>query len=375
MFWHRRKESNDAAAIEASAHGKRGSALIMVMVSIVAMFAFAALAIDGAVLMTTRTQLNNAADAAALAGASGLVDGGEDEAIARAIDFAAYNDAYEVANDPVVITAEDVTFPGNDIVRVRTHRTAATGDPLRTFFLKVIDPTGDTADMTAVAAARAYDVCSARCMKPWAIPDRWDDANGNGQWDAGEAYDPDATGYVVPTDLGATITLKVGNPQQAITPGIFYPVDFPPINNPDGDSPLTGGNWYEEWISGCAPFLVGVGDQLQLEPGNMVGPTAHGMEDLVDQDAGAYWDAASQTVKGSAFGVSPRIGLVPFFDPTLPPASGRHYVTVSKVGAFFIEAVSAGQVTGRFIQITAQGNPCETRGLGSGLVKGIVLVQ
>ncbi|MDP3911212.1 MAG: pilus assembly protein TadG-related protein, partial [Gemmatimonadales bacterium] len=102
--------------------GQRGSALIMVTVSIVAMFAFAVLAIDGAVLMTTRTQLNNAADAAALAGASGLVDGGEDEAIARAIDFASYNDAYEVVNSPVIITAADVSFPEPDVVRVRTHR-------------------------------------------------------------------------------------------------------------------------------------------------------------------------------------------------------------------------------------------------------------
>jgi hypothetical protein len=349
----------------------------MVAVSIVAMFAFAVLAIDGAVLMTTRTQLNNAADAAALAGASGLIDGGEDEATARAIDFASFNDAYEETNSPVIITSDDVTFPDVDVVRVRTHRTAATGDPLRTFFLKVIDPlsTG-TSDMTAVAAARAYDVCSARCMKPWAIPDRWDDADGNGQWDPGEMYDPDGTGYVAPTDVGATIVLKVGNPQQAISPGIFYPVDFPPINNPDGESPLTGGAWYEQWISGCAPFVVGVGDQLQLEPGNMVGPTAHGMEDLVAQDPGAHWDAATQSIQGSAFGVSPRVGLVPFFDPTLPPTSGRKSVTVSKVGAFFIETVGPGsQVLGRFIQITAQGNPCETRGLGSGLVKGIVLVE
>ena len=40
--------------------------MIMVTVSIVALFAFAVLAIDGAILMATRTQLHNAADAAAL---------------------------------------------------------------------------------------------------------------------------------------------------------------------------------------------------------------------------------------------------------------------------------------------------------------------
>jgi len=100
------------------------------------------------------------------------------------------------------------------------------------------------------------------------------------------------------------------------------------------------------------------------------------MDDLVAQDPGAYWDAGTQTIEGSAFGLSPRIGLVPFFDPTLPPTSGRNWVTVTKVGAFFIESVGPGsQVVGRFIQITAQGNPCAGGGLGSGLVKGIVLVE
>jgi hypothetical protein len=349
----------------------------MVTVSIVAMFAFAVLAIDGAILMTTRTQLHAAADAAALAGASGLIDGTESDAIDRAINFASYNKAYEVGSDPVIIGPEDITFPEENVIRVTTHRTAATGDPLRTFFLRVINPlSNNTSDMTAVAAAKAYDVCSSRCMKPWAIPDRWNDANENGVWDDGEVYDPIGTGYVAPVDVGATIVLKVGNPQQAITSGIFYPVDFPPLDNPDGESPLTGGSWYENWISGCSPYVVGVGDRLQLEPGNMVGPTTHGMDDLVAQDPGAYWNAGSQTIEGSAFGLSPRIGLVPFFDPTLPPDSGRNWVSVTKVGAFFIESVGPGsQVVGRFIQITSQGNPCAGGGLGSGLVKGIVLVE
>jgi hypothetical protein len=70
------------------------------------------------------------------------------------------------------------------------------------------------------------------------------------------------------------------------------------------------------------------------------------------------------------------VGLVPFFDPTLPPVSGRNYVTVSKIGAFFIENVRpGGEVVGRFIQITTQGSPCAGGGLGTGLVKGIVLVE
>jgi hypothetical protein len=356
---------------------ERGSTMIMVTVSIVALFAFAVLAIDGAILMSTRTQLHNAADAAALAGATGLIDGDQNLATERAIDFAAYNEAFENTTQPVVIDASDVSFPEPDVIRVETHRTRGKGDALRTFFTRVINPASDNrAEMTAVAAAQAFDLCSSRCLKPWAIPDRWNDADGDGEWDTGEFYDPQTTGYTAPADVGSSIVLKVGNPQQAIEPGIFYPINFPPLNNPEGESPLTGGSWYEQWIAGCSPFTVGVGDQLQLEPGNMVGPTTHGMDDLVAQDPGAYWDPGSQTVLGSAYGLSPRVGLIPFFDPTLPPTSGRNYVTVTKIGAFFIESVGPGsQVVGRFMQITAQGNPCPGGGLGSGLVKGIVLVE
>jgi Flp pilus assembly protein TadG len=352
-----------------------GSTIIMVVVTLIALFAFAVIAIDGAVLVTSKAQLQSAADAAALAGASGLIDGGDDVAVERAVNYASYNKAVEHDQTPVVITSDDVSFPEIDVCRVHTHRTEATGDALRTYFLQVIDPGRNTGNMTAVAAARAFDVCGSKCLKPWAIPDRWDDANGNGAFDPGEAYDPDGTGYIAPNDVGSQIVLKVGNPAQTIAPGQFYPINFPPLNNDEGMKPLTGGSWYSQWIADCSPYMIDIGDQLQLEPGNMVGPTMHGMDDLIALDPGARWDPGSKSIVGSAFSQSPRIGLVPFFDPTTPPTSGRNYVTVSKIGAFFIEDVQGGgAVTGRFIQITTSGVPCGT-GLGSALVKGIVLIE
>lgn len=355
---------------------ERGSALLMVTVGLVAMFAFAVLAIDGAILMTTRNQLQVAADAAALAGASGLIEGSEAVAVNRAVNFSSYNNAFQDDMSPAFITADDVDFPEPDICRVRTHRTEATGDALRTYFVRVINTVSNNrADMSAVAAARAFDVCSSRCLKPWVIPDRWDDANNNGVYDEGETYDPDVTGYNAPVDVGTSVVLKVGNPQQAVSPGVFYPINYPPLDDESGQAPLTGANWYETWISGCEPYSVGPGDRLQIEPGNMVGPTMHGFDDLYALDPNAHWDPDTKSIVGSAFGLSPRVGLVPFFDPTLAPTSGRNYVTVTKIGAFFIESVGpASQVTGRFIQITAQGTPCPG-GLGNSMVKGIVLVE
>lgn len=356
--------------------GERGSVIIMVGVALLALTSIAAIAIDSSVMLATRTQLQVAADAAALAGASGLLDGDADLATQRAIDYAGFNGAMlTTGKAPVVITDADIEFPAADMIRVTTHRTLAGGDPLRLFFRKVVDPVvGNQADVTAVAAAAAFDICASRCVKPWAIPDRWGDTDADGEFDADEIYHPEGTGYIAPNDVGLPIVLKVGNPHQTIAPGIYFAIDLPPLDSDQGP-PLTGANWYREWIADCSPYSVGIGDRLQLEPGNMVGPTRQGVDDLILLDPGASWDSGSSSVVNSAFGRSPRVVLVPLFDPTLPPQSGRNEVTVTKIGAFFLEGTAGGgDVIGRFIGSTAAGAPCPG-GLGSGLVKGVALVE
>ena len=60
----------------------------MVTVAIVALMSFAIISIDGAILLTTKGQLQNAADSAALAGASALLEGDQALAVNRAIEFA-----------------------------------------------------------------------------------------------------------------------------------------------------------------------------------------------------------------------------------------------------------------------------------------------
>ena len=354
----------------------RGSALIMGAVAIVALFSFAVLAIDATMLMTTKNQLQAAADAAALAGATGLIEGSQTTAIDRAIRFASFNGAVQDIRRPVIITAADVSFPEADVIRVRTHRTAATGDALRTHFMRIVDPGSDNlTDISAVAAARIYQVCGSDCIKPWAIPDRWDDVNGNGTMEVGETYDPDVTGYQAPGDVGASVILKVGNPQQTMASGQFYPINLPPLDCDCGEDPETGGAQYRWNIANCNRFTVETGDRLQLEPGNMVGPTRQGMEELINADPAAYWSDSENTVKGSGFGLSPRIALVPFFDPTIPPNSGRNWVRVVKIGAFFLESVGPGsEVRGRFIKVTIAGEPC-AGGSGNSFINGITLVE
>jgi Flp pilus assembly protein TadG len=355
---------------------ERGSILIMAAISMVVLFAFAVLAIDGSMLMTTKNQLQAAADAAALAGASGLLNGSEAEAIDRAINFASYNNAVQDISRPVVITAADIEFPQPDVIRVTTHRTVEKGDALRTFFMRIVDTgSNNLSDVTAVAAARAYDVCTAACIKPWAIPDRWGDVNANGALDPGETYDPVTTGYNAPGDIGLSVVLKTGSPQSALAPGQFYPVDLPPLDCTCGIEPQPGGDEYRDNIANCNPYPVAPGDRLQTENGNMVGPTKQGMQAMIDRDPEAYWDTNTNSVEGSVYGVSPRIALVPFFDPTSPPGTGKDWVRVVKLAAFFLESVGPGsEVHGRYVGMMVQGQPC-TGGNSNSFLTGITLIQ
>jgi hypothetical protein len=169
--------------------------------------------------------------------------------------------------------------------------------------------------------------------------------------------------------VGLSITLKQGDNKAPRVPGQYFPVDLPPVNK---GNPLSGADIYRQWIASCCPFLVVPGDTLLLEPGMKQGPTIQGVIDLINQDVNAYWDGTKVV---SDLGFSPRIALVPFYDPNYPPQSGRNNVIVSKIGAFFIESVGPGsQVNGRFIQVSAPGTPCANN-TGNSLVQGLHLVQ
>ena len=119
----------------------------------------------------------------------------------------------------------------------------AGGNPLPTFFARLAGVMEQGVQATATARVLKGD--SARCLKPWALPDKWLDNRDtpqdnawtpdddferyvqNGQ-NAGTVMSPadvyyppgtDAhTGFTVENDYGTQLVLKHGNPQQAIRP-------------------------------------------------------------------------------------------------------------------------------------------------------------
>jgi hypothetical protein len=337
---------------------EKGVSAIIVAIAIVVIFGFAVVAIDLSLVQLTKTQLQNAADAAALAGAIILytTDGDQAAATDEAITVAGLNKAFQDrVQRPVNISPGDVTFPGGDSVRVVTHRTEATGDPMQLFFLGILNSaSGNKADMSAKAIATVSLVCGTDCLKPFCPPDRWFDANGDGFWDPenGDYYDPVGTGYT-DDDVGDTVTLKLRNPSNDFKAGWYYAVRFAPINT--GEPVCEGGNCYRAYIDTCEPYLISIGDQLELEKGVMQGPTVQGLNSLINLDPTAQWDPATGTVINSAYPTSPRIIKVAAFDPTVGVSSGHGYVVVSKLMALFIEGHNGSDVKGRFMKLLTEG--------------------
>lgn len=380
------------------AKDESGIAIVWVAISMGIIVGAAVLAIDLSSIQTTRTQLQNAADAAALAAAQDLAwDGAATLAERRqnatntAIAMAARNRAFiDRTVGPVNISASDVTFPSESEVTVRTHRTEADGDPLRTYFIRLIPPFGDgLADVQADATAMVAPASGTRGFFPWVLPDRFDDldgdgvwddpepftdTNGNGEWDDGEPfedldengiysadfYDPILTGYgtAPPSpfdDRGMELVVAQGDPQSTLTSGFYYPARWPPEEYYTGESPLSGASIYQNWIMNKSPYLVQIGDHVRLEYGRMRGPTRSGVNDIISRCPTSFYNVDTFEVEGHSHDAAidcPRIGAIAFFDPADVQGSSNKLVTIVKLSHWFVESMDQqNTVYGRLIGI------------------------
>ena len=350
-----------AGTLPAADRPDRGSVIVLVVVAMIVLLGMGALAVDVGVLHTARAQCQNAADSGALAcGGHMLTLGGNinpgqlNQIRNRGVEYANYN---SVLSTPVAITSADVTVDLNlKRCRVCVPRTTAGGNPVPTYFARVLNR--DWVDVSACATAEIGLGNQANCMKPWALPDAYDDVNGNGVYDTGDIYGAGVTSYGTNyrnnnNDVGVQLTVKQADPSNAIAPGQFFPIDLPLPNSPD-----TGGDRYRTNIYECNSLPVSLGDDLVTENGNMVGPTKQGVDTLIDQDPTAIWDPDTGTITGSAYGPSgsPRIIRIPFFDPGSPPTSGRTTVDVTNIASLFIEGITSnGVVTGRILPASGTG--------------------
>jgi hypothetical protein len=258
------------------------------------------------------------------------------------------------------VVPEDVTFPTPTQVRVRVLRTSERNNPLTTFFAPMFGV--PTVDIGAEATAEVSPANAMTCVKPFTIPDKWDEKQ-TPPWDPTDTFDmfdnkgnllpnrdiyiplgqPGYTGYssaLPPTgDRGALVTLKAGQGSQ-ITPSFYFPYSI---------GGVTGADEYEWNIGNCNSTIMGFDDLLLAEPGNQTGPTHSGMEALILKDPYAHFDTATNKVI-STMHPSPRVIAIPLFDPVYYETGKQNgrYADLKVVNylGFFIEEMTGNDVKG-----------------------------
>ena len=261
---------------------ERGVSLIQVAISIAVLTGFTAFVVDHGVMLFARGQAQNVADAAAIAGVTARVMDEPGDADPAANGVTEKNILNAISQHAIFGgTSANIgktwswTCPAGVTgwcVTVNVFRDGTNGSTtLPVYFAPLLGTTSQKVRATATAVAVTAN--GTRCMKPWLIPDRWNDVVAPpDEFNPGDIYvppsptDPNApgTGYTV-ADIGTPIVLKPGSPAQAINASDFYEIET--------------ATDYEESITGCL-LAKQVGDTVEALAGNRVGPTNQGVDDL-----------------------------------------------------------------------------------------------
>lgn len=318
----------------AAMSSERGAILIQVAVLLLVLIAFLGFVADYGLLWVSRRQAQNAADAGALAGATarafdepGMAPDPNGPTVAS---LNAFVNAAPIAGRSGTESGRTWSFtcpaewlPDGRCVRVNVFRNGEEDSPtLPVWFTMAVGLSNQGTRATATAIAAQAN--GSNCLKPWIIPDLWEEHQGSP-----DTFDPPGDIYTAPTEagpgtgytaemFGTELVLKAGNPHQAISPSDFYEME-------DATS-------YEEAITGCE-ITKKIGDTVTALPGNRVGPTNHGVDAL--------------TANG------PVVVNIAMFSPAAFEAmrrqSGNFELVIVNMLAFEITGRTGNQITGKII--------------------------
>lgn len=330
-----------------------GVVLPLVAILIVALFSIAALAVDHGMARRAGFEAQRAADAAALAGASGFIDGapGETELVyERAREYAGRNTIMGTAIDGADADQTQIDLlpnpyvggePDPNGVRATIRRRA-----IPTLFARVFGT--ESVEVGAVAEARITGSGTGTCMKPFAVRERVAPQ---------PPYGPDDWGLLIPI-------WEVQDPYSLLVN--FYP-NFGNIT---------------PFIQHTCPTnaRVSIGDYINAAPDNTrVGQVNNGMNQnpdgllrcdqtlRYDEGAGKFYRGTTEVEDWRS---SCRVGTIVVYDPATytPPGAGTVRV-VNFLTVFFEYTTGQGAnpnnpltVWGRLFPYMGIPDGCEANG-------------
>jgi Flp pilus assembly protein TadG len=349
---------------------QRGAILYIVAAGLVVLIGFAGLAIDLGMLYNVKTDLQNATDAAALAGAWQLngTPTGINNAVTSAINAA---NKFYFNNNPVGVVDGDVTFSTQ--MDSGFMSSAAAADPAvaptikyvkvtktRTMdlsLLKIIPGVASTQNVAANAVAGQSPPLNNIC--DGLIPLSPVPQAGSG---AMEIYTP---GYYY------TYRMAPNNDVSDVGAGNYLILDFCPALGTQNIACNSGGATVRDLLSGATQGCIPLDTPICTKPGVSAGPVRQGLNDRFYQDANQteYTCGTGCTnqydLYVAAGGTGQRKVMVPFVSTTpdvwTPLTPGKNCpVYVLNYGCFFmreqVPGGNGGDIKGEFIgKCTANG--------------------
>lgn len=280
---------------------ERGSIVVLVALGLTVLLGFGTLVTDIGLLYVEKAKLQNAVDAAALAGVQELPSN-PSRARLIAQDYANQNGTptisvhFEANNSKITVTAEK---------------------KVPTVLARIWGIT--EGEVSAKASAMMVPPTSLSGAMPFSI----------------EKQD-----FV----YGVTYTLKSGSDKDEDNAGVRYPGWFGALRL--GGS---GASNYEDNIKYGYKGTLSIGDILEIENGNMSGPTEKGINNRLAQDTRIPKNTFDNYDRNA-----PQIVYVPIVEIIDRDGDSVHQVKIVGFAAFFLEGVAGNGnesiVTGRFIK-------------------------
>jgi Flp pilus assembly protein TadG len=310
---------------------ERGAVLVLVAAGMIVLAGFGALGIDVGRLYTTRGEIQNGADAAALAGAQGLFEG-TDEASDRAYEWAEKNG---LTAEEVTEVEEGITCEGELVPDTLTVRVSRNVNFVFAQLLGIME-----SDVVSCATARMGSPAQLNGLLPLSVRDE------------------DINDYPLDTVLKMDSPPSNGN-TQALAFDATGANEF--LDN------LRNGSTQEVCAAETDPenLICTVNSEVDTEPGVVVGKTREGIEWRMNNTSANCdtFDEAFLLREDGHYGIrsgcnpfqgdsgSKRVVAIPVIDEL---CDGRCEVTVLRFAIFWLEGFGPGGCSG--------GNRCEITG-------------